>query len=88
MAEVQDLNLVVTEERVKDMDLETFYYIDANSPKATVDFVAHFVCDDKDEFLEKDEAVKRVIIGRKIRDVEEIMDDLKTAMEEMAVPKA
>lgn len=87
MAEAQDLNIIVTQDRVRDMDLETFYYIDSNSPKATVDFVAHFLCDDKDEYLEKEVAVKQLIVGRKIRDVEDIMEDLKTAMEEMAVPK-
>ncbi len=86
MNEPQDLNLVVTEERVKDMDLETFYYIDSNSPKATVDFVAHFVADEKGEYLEPKDAVLAVIKGRKIRHVEEIMENLKTAMEEMAVP--
>jgi hypothetical protein len=87
MSEPQELNLVVTEDRVKDMELETFYYIDNKSPKATVEFVAHFVCDEKGEYLEKPDAVKAVIVGRKVRDVEEIMEDLQAAMEEMAVPK-
>ena len=85
---MQDLNLVVDEERIKDMDLETFYNIDNNSPKATVDFVAHFVANERDEYLDKAEALKAVITGRKIRDVEEIMNQLREAMEEMSVPKA
>ncbi len=41
----QDLNLLVSEERIKDMDLETFYNVEG-SPKATVEFVAHFVTED------------------------------------------
>ena len=83
----EDLNLVVTEERIKDMDLETFYYIDTPSPKTMVDFVAHFVQDDG-EYLPKDEAIKLVLTGRKVADIESIMVSLKDAMEEMAVPKA
>lgn len=86
MAEIYDLNLVVDEERIKDMELETFYNLEGNSPKATVDFVAHFVTVDGD-YTDKETAVKMVITGRKIRDVEEIMEQLKEAMEEQAVPK-
>ena len=81
----QDLNLLVSEERIKDMDLETFYNVEG-SPKATVEFVAHFVTKDGD-YLEKDEAVLAVIRGRKIRDVEEIMEQLQEAMQANAVPK-
>lgn len=84
----EDLNLHVTEERIKDMPLETFYNLDGSSPRATVDFVTHFVVDEKNEFLEKSEALKLVLAGRTIKDVEEIMEQLKEAMEEMAVPKA
>ena len=84
---MEDLNLVVEEERIKDMDLETFYNIDNESPKATVDFVAHFVTDVDGEYVTKKEAVRRVITGRKIRDVEAIMAELRVAMEQMALPK-
>ena len=81
----QDLNLLVSEERIKDMDLETFYNVEG-SPKATVEFVAHFVTEDG-KYLEKQAADLVVIQGRKIRDVEEIMAQLQKAMEENAVPK-
>ena len=84
----QDLNLVVTEERVQDMDLETFYHIgDTKAPKSAVDFVAHFVADENGNYLEKDEALSLVLTGRKVGDIEEIMEQLTEAMEEMAVPK-
>lgn len=82
----EDLNLSVTEDRIKDMPLETFYNIDEPSPKVMVDFVAHFVQDDG-EYLPFKEAVARVLTGRKVSDIEQIMIDLKDAMEEMAVPK-
>lgn len=84
---LENLNLVVTEERIKDMPLETFYNIGNESPKATVDFVVHFVADESGNYLEHEDALKLVVTGRKIRDVEEIMEQLKEAMEEMAVPK-
>lgn len=82
-----DLNLIVTEERVRDMDLELFYQIDSTSPKATIDFVAHFVGDDHGHYLPKDEAVKLVLSGRKVKDLDEIMAQLVEAIEGMAVPK-
>ena len=83
-----DLNLVVTEDRVQDMDLETFYHIgDSKSPKSTIDFVAHFVVDEDGNYPEKKEAIAMVVAGRKISDIEEIMEQLTKAMEEMAVPK-
>ena len=80
----EDLNLVVTEDRIKDMDLETFYNIQ-ESPKATLDFVAHFVYEDG-KYLEPEVAIKKVITGRKLRDVEAIMEELREAMEDKAVP--
>ena len=81
----EDLNLLVSEERIRDMDLETFYNVEG-SPRATVEFVAHFVTKDG-EYIEKEDAVLMVIRGRKIRDVEGIMNDLREAMEAHAVPK-
>ena len=81
----EDLNLVVTEERVRDMDLETFYNLEGNA-KATIDFVAHFVTVDG-EYVPKEDAVRIVIRGRKLREIEDIVTDLCDAMEETAVPK-
>ena len=83
-----DLNLVVTEDRVNDMDLETFYHIgDSKSPKSTIDFVAHFLVGDDGKYLEKKVAVSLVIVDRKVSDIEKIMEQLTEAMEAMAVPK-
>ena len=82
----EDLNLLVTEERIKDMPLETFYNIDGGTPKSSVDFVVHFVSGEDGEYLEPEEALKVVLTDRTIRDIEEIMEQLKEAMEEMAVP--
>ncbi|MCK5644650.1 MAG: hypothetical protein KAJ19_27880 [Gammaproteobacteria bacterium] len=94
-----DLNLIVTDERIQDMSLETFYNLEG-SPKATVDFVAWFVTDEdgkhmagyvKDddgaEVLDNKEAVKLVLQGRRVKDVEEIMGQLREAIEDRAVPK-
>ena len=81
----EDLNLLVSEDRIRDMDLETFYNVEG-SPKATVEFVAHFVTKDG-KYLKKEDAVLIVIRGRKIKDVETIMEDLREAMEANAVPK-
>lgn len=83
--EKSNLNLVVDEERLKDLDLETFYYVDSN-PKAMLDFVAWFVADDQGEYLEKKDAVPLVLKGRKIRDIEKLVEDLKDAMEIGALP--
>lgn len=99
MAKLYDLELLVTDERMKDMSLETFYNLE-NSPKATVDFVAWFVTkdgkylanfleqEDGSEVLDNKEAVKHVVTGRHIKDVEGIMEDLRSAIENKAVPKA
>lgn len=81
-----DLNLIITEDRLKDMDLETFYNAESN-PKATVDFVAHFVGDDQGRYLDKADAVSLVIKGRKLSDLAEIVTDLKEAIELQLVPK-
>lgn len=86
MTTPNDLNLRVTEERVKDMDLETFYNVE-KSNRALIDFVAHFCTDEDGNYYERNEAVKQVISGRKIRDVESIYEDLNEAMEQEAVPK-
>lgn len=80
-----DLNLLVTEDRIRNMDLETFYNVEG-SPKATIDFIAHFVTVDG-EYPPKNEAVKRVLSGRKLADLEEISQQLQDAMEMRAVPK-
>ena len=97
-----DLNLIVTDERIQDMSLETFYNLEG-SPKATVDFVAWFVTDEdgkhmakyakvdvngaESEVLDNKEAVKLVLQGRRVKDVEEIMNQLREAIENRAVPK-
>jgi len=83
----KDLNLLVTEERIKDMPLETFYNIEGGTPKSSVDFVVHFVSDEDGNYLSEEDALKVVLSGRTIRDIEEVMEQLKEAMEEMAVPK-
>ncbi len=84
---IEQLNIQVSEDRIKDMDLETFYHIDSNSPTAMIDFVAHFVVGENGSYLEKDAAVLQVLTGRKVKDIEQIMEDLKEAMDLMAVPK-
>ena len=100
MAKQSDLNLVVTDERIQDMSLETFYNLEG-SPKATVDFVAWFVADEEGKYLanyvEDDdgaeelddrEAVRLVLQGRRVKDVEVIMNQLREAIENRVVPKA
>lgn len=96
---MEDLNLVVSDDRIQDMSLETFYNLEG-SPKATVDFVAWFVTgddgkylanyvvgDDGEESLDNREAVAKVVKGRRIKDVEKIMEDLREAIENKVVPK-
>ena len=83
---MEDLKLVVTEERMKDLELALFYGLET-SPVKMVDFIAHFVVGEDDEYLKKDEAVAVVLEGRKLRDLEVIMGDLQNAMEMSAVPK-
>ena len=99
MTNKADLNLVVSDERIQDMSLETFYNLEG-SPKATVDFVAWFVADEDGKYLayydEEDgvetlvnrDAVRLVLTGRRVKDVEEIMGDLRKAIENKVVPKA
>ena len=84
---VEDLNLLVTEDRIRDMPLETFYNIDGGTPKSSVDFVTHFVSDEDGNYLEPKEALEAVLTDRTIGDIEEVMEQLKDAMEEMSVPK-
>ena len=86
MAEPKDLNLVITEDRINSMDLETFYNVEG-SVKATIDFVAHFVADEKEQYLDKKEAVLTVTRGRTIGDIGDIAQSLRDAMETKAVPK-
>ena len=84
---MKKLNLKVTDDRVANVDLETFYFLES-SPKSMIDFVAHFVTDEEGNYLEGKEAVKVVVAGRKIEDIEEIVSQLQKAMEDQAVPKA
>jgi hypothetical protein len=80
------LDLLVTEDRLRDLDLETFYYVDTN-PRAMLDFVAHFVVgEDQETYLEKEQAIKLVITGRKIADIEALVESLKDSMELSTVP--
>ena len=81
----KELNLVVTEDRLRDLSLETFYYVDTQ-PKAMLDFVAHFVVDSKGEYLELEDAIQLVISGRRIADIETLVEELKDSMELSAVP--
>jgi hypothetical protein len=85
MTEQADLNIVVTEERMNDMSLETFYAVDS-TPKAMIDFVAHFVVGEDGNYLEPKPAAKLVVTGRKIADIEGIMTELREAMDEGIVP--
>lgn len=87
MTQATDLTLKVTEERLRDLDLETFYYIDT-SPRAAIDFVAHFVVGEDGEYLPKPQAVKLVLTGRKVSDINELAEELRRRMEETAVPNA
>lgn len=84
--EKSNLNFVVEEERLKDLDLETFYFIDSE-PKAMINFVAHFVADENENYLPKDEAIKLVLKGRTIRDIEGLVTELRESMELSVVPK-
>ena len=72
----------------------------SGSPKATVDFVAWFVTgedgkhlafyeenEDGIEVLNDGDAVRLVLQGRRVKDVEEIMGQLRDAIENRAVPK-
>lgn len=83
----EDLNLVVTEERIKDMELEVFYNVDSKSPRDTVDFVAHFVQIDGRYPEDKADAVRVILKGRKVGDIEGIMEQLIEAIEQVSVPK-
>ena len=85
MSEQADLNIVVTEERMQDMSLETFYNVDS-TPRAMIDFVAHFVVGEDGNYLDQKPAAKLVTKGRKIADIEDIMTDLREAMDEGIVP--
>jgi hypothetical protein len=82
----EDLTLIVKEDRLAGMDLETFYFVETN-PKAMIDFVAHFVADENGNFLPKPEAVKKVLTGRTVADIKDIVEQLRDSMEEGVVPK-
>lgn len=82
---MEDLNLVVTESRLKEIPLETFYGID-NSPKAQLEYIAHFVADEDGKYLPKAQAIKLVMDGRTLADLEGIAEQLFSAMNEAAVP--
>lgn len=83
--EPQKLTIKVTEARINTVSLETFYHLD-DSNKAPIDYVAHFVVGEDGEYLPKDEAVKRVIVGRTLGDIKELAEMIKTSTEEAAVP--
>jgi hypothetical protein len=80
-----ELNLVVTEDRLNDVPLEVFYGVDS-SPKSQLDFIAHFAQDDKGNYLPKAAAIKAVLKGRKLSDIASITASLQEAMEQAAVP--
>lgn len=81
-----ELDLKVTEARINDVDLETFYNLDTN-PKAPIDFVAHFAVDEEGRYLPKADAIKLVLKGRKLGDIKELSEQLQQAIEDAAVPK-
>lgn len=84
--EKQDLNLVVTPERLEAIPLEIYYGIN-NNPTAQIDYIAHFVTDGEGNYLGEAEAIKAVLGGRTLGDVAEITKQLTEAIEESAVPK-
>lgn len=81
MADKKDLNLVVTEDRMQDMDLKTFYGVD-NSPKDMVDFIAHFMVGPDGNYMERKPAIADLTGGRKVADLEQIMEQLRESMED------
>lgn len=83
-----NLNLIVTEQRVQDVPLEVFYLIEDGSPRILIDYIAHFVADENGEYLPQEKAVKEVVTGRTLGDLEAIASQLKDAVEEGIVPNA
>lgn len=82
----EDLNLVVTEERLREVDLETFYNLEKTS-SASIDFIAHFMVDEAGTYMQKSDALKVLFKGRKIKDIESIAEQLMDEIQENAVPK-
>lgn len=83
-----ELNLVITEERIKQLPLEVFYMMGDQTPQLAIDYIAHFVTDGKGDYLPKADAIKKVLKGRTIGDVETLMEQIKEAMDEATFPKA
>lgn len=83
---MKDLDLKVTEDRINDVPLETFYGVNSN-PRNQIDFIAHFVVDEDGNYMQNKGAVKAVTSGRTIGDLETITKQLIDAMENTAVPK-
>lgn len=81
-----DLNLIVTEDRVKDVPLEVFYHLEDGSPKTLIHYIAHFVADENGEYLDRDQAVPIVLQGRTVGDIESIAAQLRSAVEDGVVP--
>lgn len=85
--EKSDLTLQVTEDRLKLVPLETFYTL-SDSPKSSMDFVAHFMVDENGEyFVDQSEALQILFKGRTFGDIEELSTQVRDAIDETAVPK-
>lgn len=80
-----NLNLIVTEERIAETPLEIFYFLE-DGGKIIIDYIAHFVADESGNYLPHKDAVAKVINGRTMKDLEEIGDQLRNAIEEGVVP--
>lgn len=83
----EQLNLLADDGRMAEISLETLYGLET-SPKAMIDFVAHFCVDDEGAYMPHDQAVKVVTKGRSLSDLEGIIEQLREVMELGAVPKA
>lgn len=82
----KELNLVVTEERLAELPLETMYYVEKN-PREQINFIAHFV-QVGGKYADKQTAVKLVMEGRTMADLSELATTLSASIENAAVPKA
>ena len=84
---MEELNLVISEERMKEIPLDVFYGLTAKkNPGAMVEYVAHFVADENGEYLPPEKAVATVTKGRTLGDLEAIAAQLQEALEREFVP--
>lgn len=80
------LTLKVTNDRVEELPFSV-YRKSGNDPDAQARFIAHFAINENGEYMTVDEAFVE-LDSLSMREVNDIIQDLKLATDEAAAPKA